>query len=247
MVKDLLQIGNRIDICPMEKLEKKEVTGEKVPILSSQLEDIENSGELVVQMPTYKGKIILLSLGARYEFIFYTRKGPYRGVCQVADRYKEDDRFMVRVELKSGLNKFQRREYFRLGCFLEMESFELTRKEALDMSSEELEELIRAPEVIMTESKAVIVDISGGGVRFISEKKFEDGDYAAVQTRLTNENVYQHILVPVSIVSCRQASPNMERYETRAEFLHLSTKLRELIIKYIFDEDRKIRKKDMGV
>ena len=53
MVKDLLQIGNRIDICPMEKLEKKEVTGEKVPILSSQLEDIENSGELVVQMPTY--------------------------------------------------------------------------------------------------------------------------------------------------------------------------------------------------
>ena len=219
MVKDLLQIGNRIDICSMEKLERKNATGEKVPILSSQLEEMEENGELVVQMPTYKGKIILLSLGARYEFIFYTRKGPYRGVCQVIDRYKEDDRFMVKVGLKSGLNKFQRREYFRLECFLEMESFELTRKEALDYTPEELEELIRAPE----------------------------GDYAAVQTRLVNENIDQPILVPVSIVSCRQASPNMERYETRAEFLHLSTKLRELIIKYIFDEDRKIRKKDMGV
>lgn len=247
MVKDLLQVGNKIDICPFEKAEKKNTTGEKEPILSSQLEEITESGELVIQMPSYKGKIILLSLGMRYELVFYTKRGPYRAVCQVVDRYKEDNLFMVRVALKSGLNKFQRREYFRLECFLEMFSFELTRKEALDMTPEELQELIRAPEVIMTESKAVIVDISGGGVRFIGEKKFEDGDYAAVQTRLVNENVDQLILVPVSIVSCRQASPDMERYETRAEFLHLGTKLRELIIKYIFDEDRKIRKKDMGV
>ena len=64
---------------------------------------------------------------------------------------------------------------------------------------------------------------------------------------LQNENINQELLVVVSIVSCRQAAPNMERYETRAEFMHLGSKLRETIIKYIFDEDRKIRKKDMGV
>lgn len=247
MVKELLQIGNRIDICSMEKNSRQDEDGEKVPILVSQLVDVEEDGGLIVQMPTYKGKIILLSLGTRYEFIFYTRKGPYRGICQVVDRYKEDNRFMVRVELKSGLSKFQRREYFRLDCFLEMEIFDLTRKEALSLTPKELLDLVRAPEVIMTMSNAVIVDISGGGLRFIGTKKFESGDYAAVQTRLANENVDQCILVPISVISCRQASPGVERYETRAEFLHLGTKLRELIIKYIFDEDRKIRKKDMGV
>lgn len=247
MVTDLLQIGNKIDICSLVKLEEKRANGEKVPIWASQLEEMEDDGELIIQMPTYKGRIVLLSLGMRYELIFYTRKGLYRGVCQVTDRYKDDNRFMVKVALKSGLNKFQRREYFRLGCIIGMNSFELTREEALTMSSDELEELIRAPEMIMTEAKAMIVDISGGGIRFIGEKQFADGDYLAVQTELVNENMNQKILVPVSVVSCRKAAMDTERYETRAEFLHLGTKLREQIIKYIFDEDRKIRKRDMGI
>ena len=91
------------------------------------------------------------------------------------------------------------------------------------------------------------MDISGGGIRFISERRYEENDCLAVRTVLRNENIDQELLVVVSIVSCRQAAPNMERYETRAEYLHLGTKLRETVIKYIFDEDRKIRKKDMGV
>ena len=95
MVTDLLQIGNKIDICSLDKSERKRTENGKVPILASHLEAVEDNGELVIQMPVYKGKIILLSLGARYEMMFYTRKGLYRGVCQVTDRYKEDNLFMV--------------------------------------------------------------------------------------------------------------------------------------------------------
>ena len=247
MVTDLLQIGNKIDICALDKSELKRMENGKVPILASHLESVEDNGELVIQMPVYKGKIILLSLGSRYEMMFYTRKGLYRGVCQVTDRYKEDNLFMVKVVLKSGLNKFQRREYFRLECILGMQAYELEREEALKLDAAHLAERVKDPEVIMTESKAVIVDISGGGIRFITERKHEEGDCLAVRTALQNENINQELLVVVSIVSCRQAAPNMERYETRAEFMHLGSKLRETIIKYIFDEDRKIRKKDMGV
>ena len=247
MVTDLLQIGNKIDICSLDKDDIRRAENGKVPILASQLEAVEDNGELIIQMPVYKGKIILLSLGSRYELIFYTRKGLYRGVCQVTDRYKEDNLFMVKVMLKSGLNKFQRREYFRLECIIGMQAYELEREDALKLDGEALEARVKDPEVLMTEEKAVIVDISGGGIRFITEKKHEEGDCLAVRTALKNENIDQLLLVVVSIVSCRQATPNMERYETRAEFLHLGSKLRETIIKYIFDEDRKIRKKDMGV
>lgn len=247
MVTDLLQIGNKIDICALDKSEIRRTENGKVPILTSHLEEVEDNGELVIQMPVYKGKIILLSLGARYEMMFYTRKGLYRGICQVTDRYKESNMFMVKVVLKSGLNKFQRREYFRLECILGMQSYELQREEALKLDGARLEARVKDPEVLMTEAKAVIVDISGGGIRFITEKRHEEGDCLAVRTWLRNENIDQPLLVVVSIVSCRQAAPNMERYETRAEFLHLNARLRETIIKYIFDEDRKIRKKDMGV
>lgn len=247
MVTDLLQIGNKIDICSLDKDDIRRAENGKVPILASQLEAVEDNGELIIQMPVYKGKIILLSLGSRYELIFYTRKGLYRGVCQVTDRYKEDNLFMVKVMLKSGLNKFQRREYFRLECILGMQAYELTREDALRLDGASLEQHLKDPQIIMTESSSVIVDISGGGIRFIGEKKYEEGDCLAVRTALQNENIDQQLLVVVSIVTCRKAAPNMERYETRAEFLHLGSKLRETIIKYIFDEDRKIRKKDMGV
>ncbi|MBO5154143.1 MAG: flagellar brake domain-containing protein [Eubacterium sp.] len=247
MVTDLLQIGNKIDICSLDKDDIRRAENGKVPILASQLEAVEDNGELIIQMPVYKGKIILLSLGSRYELIFYTRKGLYRGVCQVTDRYKEDNLFMVKVMLKSGLNKFQRREYFRLECILGMQAYELTREDALRLDGASLEQHLKDPQIIMTESSSVIVDISGGGIRFIGEKKYEEGDCLAVRTALQNENINQQLLVVVSIVTCRKAAPNMERYETRAEFLHLGSKLRETIIKYIFDEDRKIRKKDMGV
>lgn len=247
MVTDLLQIGNKIDICSLDKDDIRRAENGKVPILASQLEAVEDNGELIIQMPVYKGKIILLSLGSRYELIFYTRKGLYRGVCQVTDRYKEDNLFMVKVMLKSGLNKFQRREYFRLECILGMQAYELTREDALRLDGASLEQHLKDPQAIMTESSSVIVDISGGGIRFIGEKKYEEGDCLAVRTALQNENIDQQLLVVVSIVTCRKAAPNMERYETRAEFLHLGSKLRETVIKYIFDEDRKIRKKDMGV
>lgn len=217
MVTDLLQIGNKIDICALDKSEARRNDNGKIPILTSHLEDVEENGELVIQMPVYKGKIILLSLGARYEMMFYTRRGLYRGVCQVTDRYKEDNLFMVRVVLKSGLNKFQRREYFRLECILGMQAYELEREEALKLDGAALEERVKDPEVIMTEENAVIVDISGGGIRFITEKKHEEGDCLVVRTALKNENIDQMLLIVVSIVSCRQAAANMERYETRAE------------------------------
>lgn len=247
MVTDLLQIGNKIDVCSLERQDRKKLDGRKVPILASRLESIEEDGELVIQMPTHKGKMVLLSLGSRYELMFYTRKGLYRAVCQVSDRYKEDNLFMVRVALKSNLMKFQRREYFRLECILGMEAYELTREEALALNGDALRQRVADPAILMTKNEAIIVDISGGGIRFISERSYEEGDMLAVHTALHNETIDQDLMVVASVVTCRKASPNLERYETRAEFIHLGSKLREMIIKYIFDEDRKIRKKDMGV
>jgi c-di-GMP-binding flagellar brake protein YcgR len=247
MLTDLLQIGNKIDICALNKSERRNSEDQKVPIWSSQLVDVNNNGNMVIDMPMYKGKIILLSVGTRYEMIFYTRNGLYRGVGQVTDRYKDGKFFMVRMELKTKLTKFQRREYFRLQCILSVDGWELSRDEALTISNDELAKRITDPEIVATMANGIIVDISGGGIRFISERRHEEDDCMIIRTQLQNESLDQELLVLVSVVSCRKASPNMERYETRAEFMHLGKSLRETIIKYIFDEDRKIRKKDVGV
>ena len=81
MIQDILQIGNKIDICSLEKEDRKKHDGKKLPILVSQLEEIDEDGELVIQMPMYKGKLVLLSLflnsffckpGSKFlDFLFY--------------------------------------------------------------------------------------------------------------------------------------------------------------------------------
>ncbi len=78
MMKNILKAGDRIQISSL----KKNLAGEQGPVLMSRIADIEDSGELIVEMPMHQGKIILLSLGARYEFVFYTKRGPYRGTCR---------------------------------------------------------------------------------------------------------------------------------------------------------------------
>ncbi len=243
MLTDILQVGNKVDICPIEKADVRRAEEGRVPILASRLESVDDNGELIIQMPTDKGRIYLLSLGSRYELMFYARGGLYRAVCQAVDRYKEGGLFMAKLVLKSGISKFQRREYFRLQCILGMEAFELSRDDALRLNTEQLEERLKDPLEIMTEEQAVIVDISGGGIRFITERQHETGDYLAVRTHLKNEAIDQPLLVVVTIVSCRKADNMKDRYETRAEFLHLGSKLRETIVKYIFDEDRKMAKR----
>ncbi len=247
MLQNVLQIGNKIDICSLEKRDQKLPDGKKLPVLVSQLEDIDEDGELIIQMPTYQGKIILLSLGSRYELIFYTKKGLYRTTAQVTDRYKESNLFMVKVMLKSNLTKFQRREYFRLECIIGMDAVELDKETAMKLTGEQLMLYASKPEIAQTISHAVIVDISGGGIRFIAEKSHEPESYLGIHMTLSNEKMTLDVWAVVCVIACRKATPNVERYELRAEYMHLGSKLREQMIKYIFDEDRKSRKRDTGI
>lgn len=248
MLQDVLELGGKIEIRLLNKDVHRRADGKKQPTMTSQLEEINESGELVIQMPMYHGKMVLLTVGTRYELVFYTKKGLCQAVGQVTERYKEDNFFLSKVVLLTHLKKYQRREYFRLECLLNMEAYELKREDALRLDSAQLELRICGDvETIMTEAQAVIVDISGGGIRFIGEKKYEQDQCLAVHTMLSNETTQQELIVAVSVISCKRTANDASRFETRAEFLHLGERMREVIIKYIFDEDRKIRKKDIGV
>ena len=79
--------------------------------------------------------------------------------------------YILVVELMSDLKKFQRRQYFRLECTLDIE---YRRLEDSDVEKiKEDPELIR--DIMESEpfTSAIVLDISGGGVRFASEEKLE--------------------------------------------------------------------------
>lgn len=245
--ENILSLGCKIDVCSVQQLQRNKVTGEKTPILASRLEDIKKDGTLIIAMPIYQGKIVLMSTGVRYELVFYSKKGLYRGIGQVTERYKEDNRFLVKLVLTTALNKFQRREYFRLQCILSMKAYKIKTEDALKYNDVQIEALTEQEEVGNTAVEAVIVDISGGGVRFIGPEEYKQGSYICIETTIANESTNMHVFLTACIIGSRRADGTNDKYETRAEFIHVDSRTRETIIKYIFDEDRKIRKKDMGI
>lgn len=247
MYNDIIQIGNKIDVISPVAKEREKKGGEKAPVLRSQVDDVRADGTIVIEMPMYKGKVVLVNVSNNYELMFYSKKGLYRALCQVIERFKEGNLMFARVFPVTELVKFQRREYFRLQCMIEMKAIVINKEKALAMSDEEIMAFAAAPVVAENMKPGMMVDISGGGCRFTSKTKYNEGDLILIDVILENETDRLPILFLMDVLHSNQVQNTLDTFETRGEFQKLNPKLRERIIKYIFDEDRKSRKRDSGI
>ena len=111
---DLIKPGDKIDIRLLQQVENEERTGDTVKVYKSQVLDINKRGNLEISMPTEGTKLILLPLDVRLEFVFYSGGFLYKSIGQIVERFKRDNIYTLEVELKTRLEKFQRREFYRL-------------------------------------------------------------------------------------------------------------------------------------
>ena len=79
----IIEVGNKIDIRIVNQIENAKTTGEPPHIYKSQLLDFFENGDIEISMPSENGQIRLLPLGLRYELVFYTKSGLYRGYGEV--------------------------------------------------------------------------------------------------------------------------------------------------------------------
>ena len=110
---DLIKPGDKIDIRLLQQVENEERTGDTVKVYKSQVLDINKRGNLEISMPTEGTKLILLQLYVRLEFVFYSGGFLYKTIAQIVERFKRDNIYTLEVELKTRLEKFQRREFYR--------------------------------------------------------------------------------------------------------------------------------------
>ncbi|OGP21362.1 MAG: hypothetical protein A2054_08200 [Deltaproteobacteria bacterium GWA2_55_10] len=79
------------------------------------------------------------------------------------------------------------------------------------------------------------VNISGGGLRFLSNDKFESGDRLVLKTFLPT---YAHVIrLRCEVVRCE---PGGKGYEVAVKYTDLDETTRDKIIKYIFARQRKL-------
>lgn len=239
MANRLITEGNKIDF--KDILSKEQLNGGLTSATyASQVFEIRNDNILRVSMPIEHGRIIPLSKGKKFDAFFYTAKDLYQCRVIIIDRFKINNIYMMDIELLTEPVKYQRRQYYRLELNIPVRYMQITETESNVMANEE-----ELPERLGNLSEyhtGDTIDISGGGLRFTGDTLVEKGNRLAVVFDIDYEGNIERYLLAADVIMSFAIPQHHGMYEHRVEFKDISKENREMLIKYIFQEERKIRK-----
>lgn len=221
MITKYMELGDKIEL--ISKSSKKE----DKQVYVSKIQNFDEDGNITILAPIHQAKIVPLGINTNYYVFVYTSKGLYSCETVVSSRSKSENMYFITLKVLTKMKKFQRRQYYRLDCILPF-SYNI---------SEEEEEW----------TKATILDISGGGIRFSAEEKLERNTPIECHLKLDLDDEIKEIYVSGEIVGSKILENEKDLFENRVEFEDISNEYREIIIKYIFEEERKRRKKEKGM
>ena len=235
--------GCRVDLHtinhPGKRIRMNADDNEERKSYQSQVIDVISEDRVEIAMPMEKSKLVLLPVDGEYDMYFYSDNGLYQCYARVVDRYKNNSLYVLVLDLISNLRKHQRRAYYRFSCALEMNSREL-QEEEVTQSSDSDEEIL-APHLPLKSS--VIVDISGGGLRFVADFAYEVNSMILCSyTLLINKDYKEYNLIG-RVLSVRELENRKGAFEHRIQFVNMDKAEQEEIIKYIFDEERRTLRK----
>ncbi len=238
MISKFLSPGEKLELQMLEHA--RQDNDENKRIYYSQINDILSEDRLEISMPMEKSKLILLPVDTEYDMTIYTAQGLYQCFVRVVDRYKSDNMYLLVVELTSNLRKNQRREYYRFSCALEMCSRNLEEEEIQAIESKVPYALVPG----LPLKRSVIADISGGGLRFLSNQKYEPNSLLYCSYHLVVNNVRKLYEVVGKVLYVREMENRPGVFEHRVKYINMEEEKREEIIKFIFQEERKNMKRD---
>lgn len=240
MLTSYVKPGQKVELQSVDRpTAGKEDKTKKVYI--SNVYDVLSEDRLEITMPMEKTKIILLPVDAEFNICFYTDKGLYQCFVRIIDRYKSNNVYILVLELTSNLRKYQRREFYRFSCALEMESRELMEEEKTAVEDDQYHLIPGLPL-----KRSVIVDISGGGLRFVSTQKYEEDSLIyCTYCLMLNGQKKKYELVG-KILSVKEVQGREGVFEHRVQYMNLNVDEQEEIIRYIFEEERKHRYKELN-
>ena len=234
--------GTKLDIRAVKRTSLKDNQDSK--LYTTKVYDVLSDDQIEVIMPSEQSKLILLPVDGEFQLFFYSDNGLYECVARVIDRYKSNNIYILLFELETNLKKFQRREYYRYNIVLGMASRKLEPHEIDSdghiLGDGELDESIPF-------DKSTIVDISGGGIRFVSRTPYQKGSYIVSKYSLPIRGRFKEYVLISRILEIRALEERRGGYEHRAQYINISNKDREEIIQFIFDEERKNRQKERGL
>lgn len=240
MFSKFVAVGDKIELQAVAHGGEDAQYNSTSKIYHSSVLEIQSEDVIEIAMPMEKGKLVLVPVDGEFELVFYSASGLFQCLARVIDRYKSNNMYLLLMELTSNLRKYQRREFYRLRCALEMRARHLQQKEMETLENKIPFALLK--DLPMKES--IIVDISGGGIRFLSSQRYEPGSLIYCSYHLMNGGMHKKYDVVSKVISSIELDNRPGAFEHRAQFYDMDPMVREEIIKYIFEEERKSRQKN---
>ncbi|MDP9749931.1 flagellar brake protein [Thermoanaerobacter pentosaceus] len=204
---------NQINLQPGQKLRLGLNNSQNM--YSSQVQDISKNGTILIDTPVYSGDLVPVRIGSIVQVIYFTKQGLFTFYAKVLNRFS-GKLALLEIMPISNVERLQRRQYFRLEKVI---PFTYTISEEEDKVY-----------------KGLIQDISGGGLKCKVDKKLEIGTIINCVFTLDQE-----ITITGKVV--RYDELLEKGYEVGICYVNISEKVREKIISYIFEEQRKSRQK----
>jgi c-di-GMP-binding flagellar brake protein YcgR len=191
----------------------------------SQLLDIKNCEEFLISGPIVKNNLILLHKGEKINISYNVKdKGKHYFSAEIISR-NHTKIYTLQTKKISSIKNIQQRKYYRLLTNIKV----LKYFKDIDSKTE------------YNIEKCETKDISGGGMQIYSSKSHEIGDKVACSIEGLEENV----LVKGKVVRIDEVDSFNYKYLIGISFIDIEDKYRDIIIKYIFDEQRKLRLKGL--
>ena len=250
MLKNVLKVGDRIEL---KSIHQARITVTEPKVYQSQVLDIQDDYRMNIAVPIESGHLVPLEIGSRYEMSFLTANGVYMCKCEIKNRLRQENVYFLVLDIISELKRDQRRQYFRLEkiiplkyrvvseleirlrYFMEKKAYKDEREKRL--VTEKLEQLE------IEKLDGTIVNVSGGGIKFNSTNKHDNGMIIQVLFSL-DENLT--VEAEAKIIGVSEIMNQRGKMEYRCEFRKIKKELRENIVRYIFSEERKQRQKESG-
>lgn len=89
----------------------------------------------------------------------------------------------------------------------------------------------------------MLLDLSGGGARFIGKDRLDMDSYILMVIRLTTSSMDKQYFIKGHVLASEEAESRWGKIETRVQFIFHDNRMQEEIIRYIFEEERKVRKR----
>jgi len=219
---DKIRVGDRVEIT----LRSDMGTGKRY---ASMVEEIRADKTVLLQAPKLMGQSFQLSKRGRYSLLFQTEGGAsrYRFDASIVGYMDVSGYCMMIVKILNDGMKVQRREFYRIDCKLPV------KFTTVDENNEHLDDQSDM-------QSGIVRNISGGGMAFTTKHDMEEDVRLCLSMVLNGE----HLVAFGRVVEKKLCLYGDHRYQYNLQFHAMPDADQEIVIGFIFDEQRKVLRKN---